>query len=558
MKQPPDARVTPEIAREICQRTSSAAVIDGSIAQIGTQYSLILRAVNCANGESLASTEAQAGDKSHVLEALGKASSDIRKKLGESLATLQKFDTPLEQATTPSLEALQAYNLAYKAILEKADFAAAISLLQQAIRLDQNFAMAYVTLGYAYVNIREDVFASENIRKAFELRASASERERLWIEYECQHFVTGNLDKAQQACEVWVRTYPRDEKAREAQGRLFGELGEPEKAIAVYRETLRLNPKGDPLNVNALSLGIIHAEIRLDRLEEARAAAEEAKAKNIDSPIFRMLLYFLASLQGDRLGMEQQVAFAAGKPGLEDLFLDFEARQAAYSGQLEKARTLFRKAVGSAERAYKKEVAAGYEEEAALTEALVGNQAQAGQWAASALSLSTGRDVQYRAALALALAARVFRAQTLAHDLGSRFPEDTLAQFNYLPTLQAQLALSRNDAPKAIEALQGAAPYERAITAPLFPAYVRGLAYLAARRGSEAAPEFQKILDHRGLVWNSPIGPLAHIQIGRAFVMQGDRAKAKAAYKDFLALWKDADPDIPILKQAKAEYAKLP
>ena len=556
MKQPSDARLTPEIAQEICQRTNSAAVLLGSVAQIGTQYSLILKAMNCSNGESLTSTEAQANDKSHILEALGNASSEIRKKLGESLVTVHKFDTPLTQSTTSSLEALQAYSLGYKALTGRGDFATTIPMFRQAIKLDPNFAMAYVRLGASYWNLGESTLATENTRKGFNLRASASDRERLWIESHYYLLVTGDLEKAQRVFEVLVQTYPRDWEARNELGFVYGARGKYDQALAELREARRLYPESGLTYFN-----LAGTYIAMNRLEEARATAAEAKVKNLDSPFLPVIFYQLAFLQNDVAGMEQQVAFGEGKPVLEDALLGFEANTAAYSGRLEKARALSRQAIAVAEQAEEKETAAAYEAGAALREALFGNKREARQLAASALRLSTGRDVQYVAAVALVLAGDVARARALADDLGTRFPEDTIVQFNYLPTLHAQLALSRNQASNAIDVLQAAGPYELsavvAIPLPLCPAYVRGLAYQAAHRNRDAVSEFQKIVDHRGLVWNSPIGPLAHFQMSRAYAMQGDTAKARAAYQDFFTLWKDADPDIPILKQAKTEYAKL-
>jgi eukaryotic-like serine/threonine-protein kinase len=551
MGQPADAKLTPAIARELCQRMGSAAVLDGSIAQIGTKYFLTLKAVNCSSGESLASTEAQAGNKNDVLDALGKTASEIRSKLGESLSTVRKFDTPLEQATTPSLEALKAYSVGYQLAIGEGDFTAARHLFQQAIRLDSNFAVAYLGLGLSSGAVGETALASENIRKAFGLRAHVSEREKLWIDSEYQK-ITGNRERAQQVFEVWAQTYPRDWVPRHELGSVYAELGEYDKALPEFREALRLYPESgliyDSLVVNYAGL---------NRLGEARAAANEAKTKHIDSPELRVNLYALAFLQNDAEGMAQQVAFGAGRPGLEDQLLGNEADTAAYSGRLKTSRDFSRQAVASAERAEEKEAAATYEAGAALREALFGNEREARQRVASALRLSTGRDAQYGAALAMAFEGDTSRSETLGDDLAKRFPEDTIVQYNYLPTLHAQLALNRNDTPKAIETLQAAAPYELAGAGGLYPVFVRGAAYLAAHQGNEAAAEFQKILDHRGVVVNGPIGALAHLQIGRAYAMQGDTVKAKSAYQDFLGLWKDADPDIPILKQAKAEYVKL-
>ena len=552
MGQPADTKLTPAITRELCQRTGSAAVIDGSIAEIGSRYLLTLKAVNCLSGKTLASTEAQASDKNDVLDALGKTASEIRSKLGESLSTVQKFDTPLEQATTSSLEALKAYSAGYQSAIGKGDFTAARHLFQQAIKLDPNFAMAYLGLGLSSGVVGETALASENIRKAFELRAGMSEREKLWIDSEYQKNITGNRERAQQVFEVWTQTYPRDWVPRHELGSVYCELGQYDKALPEFREALQLYPES----------GLIHDSLvltytGLNRLEEARAAADKAKTKRIDSPELRLNLYALAFLQNDAEGMAQQVAFGAGKPGLENQLLGNEADTAAYSGRLRTAQDFSRQAVASAERAEEKEAAATYEADAALREALFGNEREARPRVASALRLSTGLDAQYRAALALAFEGDTSRSETLGDELGKLFPEDTSVQYNYLPTLHAQLAISRNDPAKAIETLQATAPYELSGAGGLYPVYVRGQAYLAAHQGSEAEAEFQKILNHRGIVLNSPIGALAHLQIGRAYALQGDTAKAKAAYQDFLTLWKDADPDIPIFIAAKAEYAKL-
>jgi Flp pilus assembly protein TadD len=558
MGQSPDAKLKPDIARDLCQRTGSKAALTGSIAQIGTQYSLIVNAVNCSNGETLASTVAQASDKNHVLDALGKVATDIRRKLGESLSTVEKLDTPVEQATTPSLEGLQAYSLGWKNQTGKSDDAAAVPLYRRAIHLDPNFAMAYASLGTSYSNLGETSLAAENIRKAYDLHDRVSEREKLYIESHYYQFVTGDLEKARQAYELWAQTYPRDWVPPSNLTYIYGALGQYDKALAEAREAFLLN--------QASSYGnLVNSCLQLNRLEEAWATAEEAQAKNLDSPPLRLLLYQLAFLKNDAAGMTQQVAWAAGKPGWDDVLLASEADTAAYSGRLGRAREFSRRAVASAERAEEKETAAGYEVEAALREALFGNAAEVRQRAVAALALSAGRDVQYGAALALALAGDAARAQALADDLGKRFSnDDTILHFNYLPTIHARLALSRNDSAKAIKALQAAAPYELGIpgagtfTTDLYPVYVRAEAYLAGHLGSEAAAEFQKILDHRGIVVNAPIGALAHLGLARAYTVEGDHVKARAAYQDFLTLWKDADPNIPVLIAAKAGYAKLP
>ena len=557
MGMPPDSRLTPGIATEICQRNSGAAVLDGSIVQIGTTYNLILKAVNCSNGVTLTSAAVQASDKNHVLEGLGKAASDMRKDLGESLASIQRFDTPLEQVSTSSLEALKAYSLGWKLDAAEGDSVRAVAFYEQATKLDPKFAAAYMRLGHMYWNLGYSFLAAENIRQAFELREGVSEREKLFIEASYHHFVTGDLVKALQVYDVWAQTYPRDPFARNQRANANLWLGRYDEALADIREAHRLNPARARYYDN-----LVTWLVNVDRFDEAHAVAEEAKAKNLEIADLSTTLYVLAFLQNDSEGMKEQVAFSARKPWMEDELLEVDADIAAYFGRLQKARTLSRQAITfiTSTEPQAKETAARYELNAALKEAVFGNADAARQRVDSALRLSNGAArVQYGAALTLALIGEAVRAQKLADDLGKRFPEDTLVQYLYLPTVNAQLALTRHDTQKAIEALQTVAPYE--LGGPsltlLYPAYIRGLIYLAAHRGDEAAPEFQKILDHRGIVQNEPIGALAHLQLGRAYAMQGDGARARSAYQDFLTLWKDADPDIPILKQAKVEYAKL-
>jgi serine/threonine protein kinase/tetratricopeptide (TPR) repeat protein len=553
MGQKPDAKLTSQIAREVCQRTGSAAALEGSIAQIGTEYLLTLRAVGCAGGELLASASAQASDKNHVLDALGKTASEIRNKLGESLNTVQKFDTRIEQATTPSLEALQAHSLASKAFLI-GEYTNSASFEQQAIRLDPNFAMAYAGLGDNHMSLLERNLAVDDYQKAYELRERTSVYEKLYIEAGYHQVVSGDLEKALEVCEIWAQTYPRDFVPPANFGFIDRSLGKYDKALADFRESFRLSPTSwNYANVAA-------SYVNLDRLHEARETAAQAQAKNLDSPWLHGSLYVIAFLSNDLAGMAQQMAWSAGKPGVEDLLLWSEADTAFYSGHLERGLELSRQAVASAERARERETAAEYDADAAVQLALFGKSAEVQQRTKQALGLSSGRDVQFRAALALSLAGDFTRSQSLTDDLARRFPEDTLVQFNYVPTLHGQLWITRNVPSKAIEALQTATPYELGATlgGALYPVFVRGEAYLSAHQGREAAAEFQKILDHRGVVVNEPIGALAHLGLGRAYALQGDAAKARSAYHDFLTLWKDADPDIPILKAVKAEYAKLP
>jgi serine/threonine protein kinase/tetratricopeptide (TPR) repeat protein len=559
MGQTPDAKLTPEIARELCQRMGSAAALDGSIAQIGSQYLLTLKAVNCASGESVASTEAQASDKNHVLDSLGKTASEIRSKLGESLSTVQKLDIPLEQATTPSLEALKALSSGRRVWFTTGE-AASIPFYKRAIELDPNFALAYAWLGIASTSIGEPSIAAGYTRKAYELSGRTSEPEKYFISAVFHKEVTGDIEKAAQSCKLWIQAYPRSQMPHVyLSGAIYPVIGQYEKAVEEAREAIRLKPDS-PISYTFLMLN----ETSVNRLDEAKAAYEQALEHKLKSPLFHLALYQTAFLQNDVAGMAQQVARSAGLPGVEDELLSLEAETAAYSGRLREAREFSRRAMDSAERAEEKEPAATYFALSGLREALFGNAEEARRRAPLAMGRSAGRDVQYGFALALAYAGDDGRARTLADDLGKRFPEDTLVQLNYLPTLRAKLAVSRGNVAEAIENLRVAEPYELGQTTSstygwtaMYPVFVRGEAYLAMHQGNEAAAEFQKILERRGIVVNSPIGALAHLGLARSCVLQGDTAKAKVAYQDFLALWKDADPGIPILKQAKAEYAKL-
>src|SRR6267378_522217 len=537
MGQPASVRLTPQIAREVCQRTNSTAALDGSIALIGTRYNLILKAVNCVNGELLASTEAQASDKSHVLDALGKAASEMRRRLGESLSTVQKYNAPLEQATTPSLEALQAYSFGQNTD----DDATALAFYQRAIQLDPNFAMAY----WALANSSADTAVSPgSVRKAFELRAGLSEREKLHIEAD-YWFGTGDLMKARRSAEVGAQTYPRDPDFLVSLILNSRALGQYEVALKESLERLRLNPYSSrPYRAVASTY------LCLNRVEEAEAVCKKAHAKGLD---YRLapVLYEIAFYHEDTSEMARQAASAAGKMGDEDWLFALEGDTAGYFGHLRKAREFIRQSADAAGRVGEKERATTYYATSALREALFGNADKAGQQATLAKERASGRDVDYGLALALAYAGDAGQAQALTDDLGKRFPEDTVVQFNYLPTLRAKLALLRANPQEALVLLGAASPYELGLAAldyynwpSLYPVYVRGEAYLAIHKGREAAAEFQKILDHRGIVLNEPIGALAHLQLGRAYAMQGDTAKSRTAYQDFLTLWKDADPDI--------------
>jgi len=548
MGQPADARLTPAIAREICQRTQSKAVLSGSIASLGSQYVLGLKAVDCRTGDSLAQEQVTADGKERVLKALGEAASRLRSELGESLGAVQKFDTPLEQATTASLEALQAYSLGRKT-LSKGDLAAAAPLFERAIRLDPNFAMAYASLGTYYGTTSEDSLAAKNLGKAYELRGQVSERERFYIESHYYQMVTKDTEKTRQTYELWAQTYPQDAIPPGGLYGIYADFGQLDKALAEARESYRLGPAGASIYTN-----LAEAYLSLNRFEEAQATAEEAQAKYPDYLDLRELLYQMAFLQNNVAGMAQQAAWASGKPGAEPGMLDVEAQTAAYFGQLRKSRELSRQAVAAAEPAEEKGTARDLEASAALREALFGNAGEARQWAAAATRGSRG---QYESAMALAIAGDEARAQALSDAAAKRAPLNAIQNVYSVPTVRAAIQLNRKDPTKALEYLRAISPYELSDTGPLWAAYLRGEAYLLLHKGREAAVEYQKLLDHRGIVRNDLKGALAHLGLGRAYVLQGDTAKARAAYQDFLTLWKDADPDVPVLLAAKAEYAKL-
>lgn len=567
MGQPPDAKLSPAIIGDLCQRAGSKAYLSGSISNLGSQYVIGVNAVNCQTGDYLAQEQVTATGKENVLKALGEASTKLREKLGESLKTVQKLDTPIEQATTPSLEALQAYSLGRMTMQGKGDYTRAVPLLKRSIELDPKFAMAYAMLGTAYHNLGEKKLSAENTSKAYDLRARVSEWEKFYIESHYYHFVTGDLEKARQAYELWAQIYPREQVPPLNLGVIYQTLGQHEKSLSEFRESVRLAPS-ESLNSGNVVSGYIH----LNRFDEARAAADEALSKNLDSADLRLYLYQLAFLKNDSASMAKQVSWASGKPGKENLMLYLQASTAAYSGKLAAARELSRQAATSAGQAGEKEMEAGCEAAAALWEALYGNTQEARQHVATTLAKSNGRDAQYVAALALAVIGDSARSQALAEDLEKRFPDDTVVRFNYLPTLHAQLFLnapdrspdrSPADVAKAVQALAVASPYELGVPGNstfwtnLYPVYVRGQAFLASRQETQAAAEFQKILDWRGVVANEPIGALAHLGLARSYALMGDIPKSRAAYNAFLSLWKDADPNIPILKQATTEYAKL-
>jgi tetratricopeptide (TPR) repeat protein/tRNA A-37 threonylcarbamoyl transferase component Bud32 len=559
MGKSPEAKLGPAIAGEVCLRSGSKAYLSGSIANIGNQYVIGVSATNCATGESIAQEQVTADGKENVLKALGTASTTLREKLGESLKTVKKLDTPIDQATTPSLEALQSFSMGRKMMQARGDYAAAVPLFRHAIEADPNFAMAYAMLGTTYHNLGEKTLAAQNTKRGYELRGRVSEWEKLYIESHYYHFVTGDLEKARQTYELWQQIYPRESSAANNLGEVFAMLGQHEKSKSKYSEALKLS-QGDSLSYSNL----VAVNVRLQRLEEARRMAAEGAEKGFDNGATHLYLYEVAFLKHDEAGMKEHVAWSAGKPGVENMMLAMEAGTAAAGGRLDAARELSKKAETSANGAGESEMAAGCAAAAALWEALYGNPSKAKERVYRTLSLSNGRDAQYVAALALALNGDAGGSRALLEDLEKRFPEDTIVKFNYLPTLRAQLALMQpGGAETAIEALAVASPYELGVAGSstfwtsLYPVYVRGEAYLAAGQGAEAASEFQKVVDWAGVVVNEPIGTLAELGLARAYVKTGDVQKGREAYARFFALWKDADGGIPILHEAHWDYQKL-
>jgi DNA-binding winged helix-turn-helix (wHTH) protein len=563
MGKPADARLTPEIAREICERTASADVLDGSIASLGSQYVLTLRAKDCRTGDALDEEQVQAARKEDVLNALSQIASRFRTRVGESLSTVRSHDTPLAEATTPSLEALKAYSAGWQ-VSYSSGAAAAVPFFSRAIEIDPNFASAYATLGRMYGDIGELALSAMNTSKAYELRDRASDQEKFFITLSYDLQVTGNLEKGQQTCALWVQAYPR---AWVPHGLLSGDIyvarGKWEESVEEGKIALGIDPD---FSIGYANLAMSY--MALERLGEAENTLRRASERKLEIPDFFVLRYVIAFLKGDKVGMEREAALARERQGVDDWMSNSEGFALAYSGHLEAARKMSQLAADLARKSERRDTEALYEADAALREALFGNVSTAKRRAVDALELSKSRDVAYGVGFALALSGDSSRSQALTEDLSRRLPEDTRVQFTYAPTLRALLALDHSQPSKAVELLQTTIPYESGSpttggsefllgTGNLYPAYVRGLAYLGAHQGAEAAAEFQKILDHRGLVLCDPAGALAHLQLGRAYALSGDDTKARSAYQDFLLLWKDADPDIPIFKQAKAEYAKL-
>jgi eukaryotic-like serine/threonine-protein kinase len=560
MNQPADAHLTPQLAREVCQRADGAAVLQGSIAALGNQYVLGLRAENCRTGNVLDDEQVQAGRKEDVLNALSQMARNFRKRVGESLATVQQHDVSLEEATTSSLQALQAYSMGWQRNAS-AGADAGLPFFKRAVEIDPKFAMGYAALGLYYGATGESDLAAENIRKAYELRDRVSDKEKFFITAYYDGRATGNQEKAQQTCDQWAQIYPREWTPRTfLSGFIYPVLGRYEKAAEEGRNAIELAPD---TYTGYFLLG--YNFVYLDRPAEAEDVLRRASERKMGAPFLSLLRFDLDFLKGDSAGIQREVHAAQDRPGAEDWISDRQAFSLAYTGHLQQARRWSQRASDLARQAGHRERAALFETRAALWEAFFGNAPLAERTAKGALALAKNREVKYGAALVLAMSGDASQAQSLANDLERDFPEDTSVRFNYLPAVYATLALDRGDPSKAIKLLQVAVPYDlsspRSATfayfGALYPIYVRGQAYLAARQGAEAAREFQKIVDHRGIVIGDAFGVLAHLGMARAYAVQGDKAKARKNYQDFLTLWSDADSEIPILKKAKLENAKL-
>jgi eukaryotic-like serine/threonine-protein kinase len=558
MGRAPNEHLTPEIARDLCQRAGSAAVIDGSIAKLEDEYVVGLNAVDCRTGENLAREQITSEDRRHVLAALGKAAQDLRRRLGESHGSLQKYDAPIEQATTPSLEALKAYSLGTKTSAEKGEVAA-IPFFERAIELDPNFAAAYSTLGATYVALGEPGLAEQSIVKAYKLRERVSEREKFRITALYYDGVTGDLEKSNQICEQWARAYLRDRSPHQLMALHYEDLGRYEKAVSENREAIRLDP-----NVAILYSNQMEVLTPLNRLAEAKDTYRQALDRMLDGTYLHADRYVIAFLENDAAEMQRQIQLARDMPGAEDWLFSLQSDTAAYAGQLSKARELSRQAVESAQHSELYEVAAIWKLNAAVREAEFGNASQARAAVEEGLKLATTRDSRTLAALVLARTGDSARAMARADDLQKQFPQNTELYYYWLPVIRAAIQLDRGNPAEALKLLEPAAPYELGYPRPqleggslLYPAYLRGQALLLLHRGTEAAAEFQKLIDQRAVVVNCPLGALARLWLGRAHALEGDGAVARKSYEEYLILWKNADPDIPILIAAKSEYAKL-
>jgi serine/threonine protein kinase/predicted Zn-dependent protease len=549
MGRPVDTPLTPEVAQEVGRRESSKATLLGSISGIGSHYAITLKAVNCENGDLLGVEQVEADRREQILAKLHEAGTKMREKLGESLASIQKFDTPVEQATTPSLEALQAYSQALLVRHSRGD-AAALPLLKRAVELDPNFAVAYVELGAVYFNLSETASAADAIQRAYALRGRVSERERFRIDSSFYDLVTGDLEKEAQVYELWRDTYPRDPIPYQYLAGYDGDLGQYEKALQGYQEALGLEPN-DALTY----LNLTGTYIDLNRFDRAKATLEEAGKHKLQHDLVPWVSYILAFLSDDSPEMKRWLLPTSLNEGMKDYLLGSESDTEAFHGRLKSANELSAQAVDAARQNGDPERAAAWQAHAALRDAEFGNSFLAKQQASAGLAGSSAKGVQIIAALALARAGDTVRAEELVRDLKQRFPTDTLLNRYWVPSIQAAIEIDRENPARAIGRLQVAIPYELGGKPfdfdTLYPVYLRGLAYLMQQNGRAAAAEFQKILDHRGRVTNCSLGSLSYFQLGKAFAMVGDKADARSAFRSFLSLWSDADPGFAIRHQAE-------
>jgi DNA-binding winged helix-turn-helix (wHTH) protein/predicted Zn-dependent protease len=553
-------QLTPAVAREVCERTQSAAFLESSISSLGTKYVIGVKAENCKTGDVVDVEQAEAASKEEVLTVLTQIAGKFRTKIGESLATVERHNTSLAEATTPSLEALRAYSLGWQHMFGAEGASEAIPYFKRAIDLDPNFASAYAMAGRAYGDMGESSASAESLTKAYALRARTSDRERLFITVNHDMQVSGDLETARQTAEVWAQTYPRDVVPQMLLSFLYQELGKHEKSLEAGKAAIRLDPDSVPGYAN-----LAWAYVLLDRYQEAENTVQLALDRNLDFPDLHLLQYDLAFMKGDRSAMQRALPEAEGKAGAQHWLLQRQSCVLAYSGHIREAENVSRHAARLAEQENQKERAALYLAAIASREALLENEEAATQAAESALKTSTDRDVEYGAAFAFAVSRNQSKASALLSDLERRYPQDTFVKFSYAPTIRAVLALNAGDSAKAIEELQNSPQYDLAIEGTwagffgeMYPSYVRGQAYLAAHRGVEAAAQFENILAHRGLVGSDFVSAMARLQLARSLVAAGDASKAKSIYESFFALWKDGDPENRTLRLTQKEYTSLP
>jgi eukaryotic-like serine/threonine-protein kinase len=552
MGRQPDERISNDVAREICMREGAKAMLTGSIASLGTHYVITVSALNAQNGDVLAREETEAESKEQVLKSLDRAASSLRGKLGESIGSVQKYATPLEQATTSSLEALQAFSLGQAEHLRLND-AKAIPYLKRAVELDPNFAMAQATLGVAYSNVTQQGLADSYITKAFDLKERASERERLYISSHYYDIVTGDMDKAIETYEQWVQTYPRDTAPRDNLALRYNAIGQQEKALASSSEAMRIDPKDSYAYQN-----VADTYQRLNRFDEARAVAEKGVAENMGRSL-HFTLFDLAFIRGDEGAERHELDLAAGKPD-EPIMLMFHAEAECSRGRVQVARAAYAQSESASERLGYKEFSGVILAIQAGCEADLGNLPEARQKVADALAISQDRGTRAAVMGVLAQTGDAARSQKMAEDLIRQNPTDTLLNKVWVPVAQSTTDLQHNQPAQAVTRLEVAIPYELGSepgSAGYSVNYLRGEIFLRLKQGAKAAAEYQRILDHRGIDPLAVSYNLSHLGLGRAQALQGNTAAAKSAYQDFFAAWKDADPDLPVLKQAKAEYEKL-